>query len=413
MTSRSSGADTPPTTPSGPIGPGGVVAPGGMNAPMFALLAASFLSMVDRAALPPMLTAVASDLSASIGEVGAALAVYSVTYAISQLAWSAVSSRIGTVRVLRIALVLGAAFTILTACALDPMMLWIGRALSGLAIGAVVPATLVFVGDRFALARRAHVLANLATAVSLGATAAVVVASVLGPIGAWRWVFVGTAIGELVVAGLLWRVAAGPRPESRVPLLRSARRVLADGWALLTFVLVFIEGGLIYGVMSFFPAALHGAGTDAIVAGLVTAVFGVSVIGSSQLVKLVLGRIPPAVLLLIGGGAATFAFALVSAVMSVATVLIASVLLGVAWAVGHTQIQNWMSDAVVRDRPVGTALFATSMFTGAAVGAAIGSAAAVAGAYAWFFIGATIAGAVFAIAAWIGRARYQVRGLVD
>jgi len=413
VTSRSSGADTPPTTPSGPTGPGGVVAPGGMNAPMFALLAASFLSMVDRAALPPMLTAVASDLDASIGEIGAALAVYSVTYAISQLAWSAVSSRIGTVRVLRIALVLGAAFTILTACALDPVMLWIGRALSGLAIGAVVPATLVFVGDRFALGRRAHVLANLATAVSLGATAAVVVASVLGPIGAWRWVFVGTAIGELVVAGLLWRVAAGPRPESRVPLLRSARRVLADGWALLTFVLVFIEGGLIYGVMSFFPAALQGAGTDAIVAGLVTAVFGLSVIGSSQLVKLVLGRIPPAVLLLSGGGAATIAFALVAVVTSVATVLIASVLLGIAWAVGHTQIQNWMSDAVVRDRPVGTALFATSMFTGAAVGAAIGSAAAVAGAYTSFFIGATIAGAVFAFAAWIGRARYQVRGLVD
>lgn len=376
---------------------------------MFVLLAASFLSMVDRAALPPMLTAVASDLSASIGEIGAALSVYSVTYAISQLAWSAVSSRIGTVRVLRIALSLGAVFTILTACALDPVMLWVGRALSGLAIGAVIPATLVFVGDRFALARRAHMLANLATAVSLGATAAVVVASILGPVGAWRWVFVATAIGELVVAGLLWRIEAGPRPESRVPLLRSARRVLADRWALLTFALVFVEGGLIYGVMSFFPAALHTAGTDAIVAGLVTAVFGVTVIGSSQLMKLVLGRIPAPALLLIGGGAATIAFALVSIAVSILTVLVASALLGIAWAVGHTQIQNWMSDAVVRDRPVGTALFATSMFTGAAVGAAIGSGVAVSGMYTWFFIGATLAAAVFAFSAWIGRARYRVR----
>ncbi|HWK19253.1 MAG TPA: MFS transporter [Microbacteriaceae bacterium] len=384
-----------------------------MNAAMFALLAASFLSMVDRAALPPMLTAVAGDLGTSIGEVGAALSVYSITYAISQLAWSAVSSRIGTVRVLRIALLLGAAFTFLTACALDPVMLWIGRALSGLAIGAVVPATLVFVGDRFALARRAHVLANLATAVSLGATAAVVVASILGPVGAWRWVFIGTAIGELVIAALLWRIEAGPRPIDRVPLLRSARRVLTDGWALITFVLVFVEGGLIYGVMSFFPAALQAAGTEAIIAGLVTAVFGLSVIGSSQLVKLVLGRIPPAILLLIGGGAATLAFCLVSIVVSVASVLAASALLGIAWAVAHTQIQNWMTDAVVRDRPVGTALFATSMFAGAALGAAIGSAAAVVGAYTWFFVGAAIAGAAFGVLASVGRARYQVRGIRD
>src|SRR5690606_19525588 len=145
---------------------------------------------------------------------------------------------------------------------------------------------------------RAHMLANLATAVSLGATVAVVVASVLGPIGAWRWVFVATALGELVVAALLWRIDAGPRPGTRVPMLRSSRRVLGDGWVLLTFLLVFLEGGLIYGVMSFFPAALHAAGTGALLAGLVTAVFGLSVIGSSQLVKLVLGRVSPPMLLL-------------------------------------------------------------------------------------------------------------------
>jgi len=384
-----------------------------MNAALFALLAASFLSMVDRAVLPPMLTAVAADLSVSIGDIGAALSIYSVAYAISQLAWSAVSSRIGTVRVLRIALAFGAVFTILSGLATDPAWLWVARALSGLALGAVLPATLVFVGDRFALGRRAHVLANLATAVSLGATTAVVIASLLGPIGAWRWVFIGTGLGELVVLALLWRVAPGPRPDARVPLLRSARRVLADGWAVLTFLLVFVEGGLIYGVMSFFPAALGAAGTEAILAGIVTAVFGVSIIGSSQLVKLVLGRIPAPALLLIGGLASTTAFVLVSVLVNVATVLIASVLLGIAWSVGHTQIQNWMTDAVVRDRPVGTALFATAMFSGAAVGAAVGAAAAVADAYTAFFIGASVAAAAFAVAACAGRARYRVRGLVE
>ena len=409
MTSRGPAADdAAPTTPSGPSGPGGVVASGAGPA-MFALLAATFLSMVDRSTLPPMLTAISADLDSSIGEIGAALSAYSVAYAISQLAWSAVSSRIGTVRVLRIALVLGAAFTVLTACAVDPAMLWIGRALSGLAIGAIVPATLVFVGDRFPLARRAHALANLATAVSLGATAAVLVASVLGPIGAWRWVFAATAVGEVLVAVLLWRVDAGPRPDASVPLLRSARRVLADGWALLTFALVFIEGGLIYGVMGFFPAALTHSGVDAILAGLVTAVFGVTVIGSSQLLKLVLGRVPPAVLLLVGGGASTLAFALVSIVVSVPTILVASALLGIAWAVGHTQIQNWLTDAVVLDRPVGTALFATALFAGAAAGAGIGSALAAGGDYEWFFIGATIAGAAFAVTAFVGRARYRIR----
>ncbi len=74
-------------------------------------------------------------------------------------------------------------------------------------------------------------------------------------------------------------------------------------------------------------------------------------------------------------------------------------LLGITWAVAHTQLQSWMTDAVARDRPVGTALFATALFAGAATGAAIGSAIATGDAYHWFFIGATVAGVVFTLGA--------------
>ena len=380
-----------------------------VNVAIFAMLAASFMSMFDRSTLPPMLTAMSADLDASLGEVGAALSVYSICYAISQLAWSAVSSRLGQVRVLRMALVAAAAFTILTACAFDPVVLWIARALSGLAIGAIVPATLVYVGDNVPLARRAHSLANLATATSLGATVAVVVASVFGPLGAWRWVFVGTAVVELVIVVLLWRVNAGPRPASPVPIRTSMRRVLGDAWAVLILGLVFLEGATLYGVMGFLPAALHNEGTDAMLAGVVTGIYGVTLIGTAQLMKLILGRIRPAVLLLVGGAANALGFALLVATISVPSVLVASGLFGFAWAIAHTQMQNWMTDAVAKDRPVGMALFSTALFVGAAAGAAVGSAAASNGAYVWLFAGTSLAGAVFAVGATLGRRVYRVR----
>ena len=376
---------------------------------MFAALAASFLSMFDRQTLPPMLVAIAPDLGATVGQVGAALAVYSVAYAISQLAWSMVSNRIGVVRVLRISLVAAAAFTVLTAFSVDPTMLWIARALSGLAIGAVIPGSLVFVAERHLLDRRAHALANLATATSLGMTAAVVIASALAPIGGWRWVILGTAVAEIAVAVLLFRTNPGPRPERPVPIAHAVRRLLGDGWFVLILLLVFVEGAALIGAIGFLPTALAHQGVDLALAGVVTGIYGVALVASAQLSNLLLGRVPPGTLMLLGGGALAVGFLLLSLWLTVATVLVASALFGFAYAFAHTHIQNWLTDVVVADRAVGTAIFATAFFAGGAGGAAAGVWAASTGAYEVLFVVAAVGGAVFAVAAWLGRSRYRVR----
>ncbi len=376
---------------------------------MFALLAASFLSMFDRQTLPPMLGAIAGDLGTTVGGVGAALSVYSICYAASQLPWSWLSNRIGVVRVLRVALVAATAFTVLTAFAVDPVTLWVARALSGAAIGAIVPAGLVYVAERFPLDRRAHALVNLATATSLGMSVAVVIASVLGPLGAWRWVVLGTAVAEAVVAVLLLRVQAGPRPPAPAPMVRSLRRVLGDPWMVLILALVLVEGAALLGIMGFLPAALAHEGADPVLAGVVTGVYGLALIASAQLSKPLIGRVPPGVLMLLGGAALCLGFLLLVLWLDVATVLVASGLLGFAYAFAHTQIQNWMTDVAARDRAVGTAVFATVFFAGAALGAALGAWSAATGAYRWLFLAAAIGGAAFAIGAWIGRTRYRVR----
>jgi predicted MFS family arabinose efflux permease len=375
-----------------------------------AMLFAALISMYDRSTLPPMLATIADGLDTSIGEVGAALSVFAIAYAVSQLPWSIVSSRLGQVRVLRLALGLGAVAAIATAAATDPALLWLGRILAGVSIGAIVPATLVYVGDTVPTARRGHVLANMATATSLGMTIAVVVASALGSIGAWRWVFIITAVAELVVLVLLLRVPAGPRPESRRAFLPSVGRVLSDGWVLLVLGLVMLEGIMLIGVMGFLPTALQREGTGLLLAGVVTGVYGVTLILTAQLMKPALGRVPAPALLAIGGGATALAFALIAVSTTVVTVLIASAMFGFAWAVAHTQMQHWMTDAVVRDRPVGTALFATSLFAGGAIGAAIGSAVASGGEFMPLFAATAVTGAVFAAAGAFGRARYRSRG---
>jgi len=372
-------------------------------------MGAAFLTFFDRALLAPLLTAIADGLDASVDDVGHALTVYVVAYAAAQLLWSAVSSRLGQLRVLRVSLPLAVVGCLVSAAAPDVLVLGIARAVSGAAVGATVPAVLVFLGDTVPIARRGVAMANLATALSLGMAVGTAAAALAGPAGAWRGVFLGSAVAAAVILVLVWRLDPGPRPADPVPVLRAIPRVLGDRWALVTLALAVLEGILLVGAINFLPVALESAGAPAALAGLVTSLFGLAVIASSQLVKRIVVRAAPFVLLLAGGVATVVGYALLAAVVTVPTVLVASVLFGFAWASAHTQLQTWMTDVLVANRPVGMALFATALFGGGSIGAALGTAATSADAYPALFLGSTALAVVFTLGATLGRARYLTR----
>ena len=140
-----------------------------------------------------------------------------------------------------------------------------------------------------------------------------------------------------------------------------------------------------------------------------TGLYGVAVIVTAQLMKPALHRVPPWALLAVGGGAIIVAFTTVAISTTIVTVLVASGLLGVAWAAGHTQLQHWVTDAVSRDRPVGTAAFSTSLWLGGAGGAAVGAAVAVGGSFPALFAATAALAVVFATVGAIGRSRYDQR----
>ena len=84
-------------------------------------------------------------------------------------------------------------------------------------------------------------------------------------------------------------------------------------------------------------------------------------------------------------------------------------LLGLAWALGHTTIQTWMTDAVADSRATGMSFFSISLFIGASIGSALGNVAASSHGFAALFFGSATASVFFAAAASLARARYRVR----
>ena len=91
--------------------------------------------------------AIAASLGASLTEVAATASLYYLFYGLMQPAWRMLSDRLGRVRVMRLTL-FGATFAgILSSLAPTLTVLIVARAFAGGLFAAVIPASLVYIGD--------------------------------------------------------------------------------------------------------------------------------------------------------------------------------------------------------------------------------------------------------------------------
>lgn len=368
---------------------------------------AIFWSTLDRALVLPMVPTIAAEFDASDAVTGWAITGHALAYSACQLFWGPLQMRWGRVRVLWISTAVGAVAGVLSALAPTLELFVAARVISGGSWAATFAATLVYFGDALPPERRPAAMSNLATATALALAVGTLGGGALVEVISWRWVFGGFA----VVAGLLVLVLIRlPEPphvgDERV--LPQLRRIARSPWMLGLYAFTILEGTLLIGIYNFLPQALHQVGTGAFVAGLVTAAFGVSVVVVSQAMKLVVRRVRPWVLMLVGGCFAVAAFVIIAMTITPVAVLAAAALMGVSWALAHTTLQTWMTDATTGARVLGMTFFSISLMLGGATGAALGQAAVDARAFPVLFA-AGIAGAVaFTLGGAIGRARYRL-----
>lgn len=372
------------------------------------LIIAAFVSMIDRSVMPPLVPVIADDLGATVDSVGQSLTVYAVSYAAFQLFWATLAARYGRVKVLVASTALGGVANVGTALSYDALSYGVTRAIAGAAFSATITTVLIYYGDTLSIHRRAVATANLAAAISLGLAAGTVGAGAIAQWWGWRWVYVGVAVLSLALTAGLVRLAESVG-DAREPLIPSLRRLIANPWAVAVLVFTVVEGALLIGVFNYLAVALQISGESVLAAGLATAAFGASVVVVSQVMKLVLGRWPAWVLMLQAGLAIICAYAVVALGVSSGAVVIAAVLLGVAWAMGHTTMQTWMTDAAADSRPIGMSLFSIALFTGASVGAAFGNAAAGTQRFEMLFGISTAVAVIYAVTSTAARARYVVR----
>jgi predicted MFS family arabinose efflux permease len=370
---------------------------------------AAFFSSFDRFAIAPMLLTIAASLGASLTEVAATASLYYVLYGLMQPVWGMLSDRLGRVRVMRLTLFGAAVAGVFSSLAPNLTVLIIARALAGGLFAAVIPASLVYIGDTVGMGTRQKALADLMAASAMGTALATVLGGLAAYLDGWRVAFAGPALAGVALAVLLARL---PEPKAfseqkREGPLVQAGRVLVQPWALIVVGIALVEGAVILGFLTFLAPSLESAGFSPAVAGLAVGLYGLAVLGWTRAVKLVANRLGASALILIGAGMLSLGYASGAVGQSLASVSVAAILVGGGFAFMHSTLQTWATDVVPEARATVISLFAAALFAGSGVATMAAAPLAEAGSFDLLFALAALVAVPLGLVAGLARHRYS------
>ncbi|TDU26052.1 MFS transporter [Arthrobacter sp. JUb115] len=328
--------------------------------PDSALRFVGFLSFFDRYGTPPMLVALSLGTSLSFAQAVQLVASYALFYAIGQPIWGVLSDRFGRLAVLRAALIgagLGAVASILFT---DYLPLLIARSVTGFMFGALYPTLMTLLGDTRTGVERARGLSDLQIYSSLGTTLATLASGALATYANWRLVFLLPALG-CVAALYSLRKAAEPEHSRSGFKFRAALRPMN----LALYAIVFLEGGLLMGLLTYIVPALQESGVAIGLAGALGCAFALGVILGARLMRRLVARIGRT--WLIGGGGLLLCAAFLPSAFapSPASYTLTAFFLGAANAIMHSSMQGWATEISPDARATTVSLFVFALFAGA------------------------------------------------
>ena len=172
----------------------------------------AFLANGDNYAAAPLLLNIATDLNLSVETAAISVTAYMLAFGAFTLLFGPLSDRFGKVRVINIAAIGTAIFSILGGFAFNLTSLVFFRAVNGAFAAGIFPVTMALVGQSFDDSNRHKALGKVMGMMFLGAATATVVGGVLAYFGSWRLVYIVYGVGELILAMFMLKMLEKDAP---------------------------------------------------------------------------------------------------------------------------------------------------------------------------------------------------------
>ena len=342
--------------------------------PLVLLFILAFLVSVDVRIMAPVLPSIAASLGATAGDAGLAMTSYALAYGTGQLVYGPLSDRFGRIAVVRSAALGFSACSVLSAASLTTWQFVAARLLAGAFAGAVIPLTLVYIGDTYDYTERQVALARFAVVTSAGLAFSASIGGTIAYFVSWRAMLAGYGLLALVPAGLMFSLGRGRAPRDAGTGEHVVRYLdfLSDPRALLVYVLVFSEGFLCWGAVTYlgdFAGRRHAL--DQLQIGLLIALFGVGTMVGGSLMAPFRRRLSENAVAGTGGALMSAAFLLLIPRGPWPAFAVSMLMLGLGFVGLHSTLQLRGTEISAAARGKAFSLFAFNLFAGIATGTAV------------------------------------------
>lgn len=336
---------------------------------------AGFASMASMRICDPMLVVLSDEFQVSTGDASGVVSAYAVVYGFSQFLYGPLGDRFGKLRVVSLAVLACAVFSVITALSLNLSMLVIMRGFMGAAAAGVIPLAMAWVGDRVPYQRRQETLAKIMSATVMGMMGGLWMGGFTADTLGWRGAFVVLSVLFAVAAGLLFRQLRGQtwpvsaQASGWLMSFRTTASLLATSRVRWVLGVTAAEGALVFGAMAFMPTHLHQHyGLSVMAAGSVMMLYGVGGLLYSQMARRWLAWLGERGLARTGAGLVVSGLLLLAWGTTVWMGLLACLLAGLGFYMLHNTLQVQATQMAPAARGTAVTLFASSLFFGQSMG---------------------------------------------
>lgn len=332
----------------------------------------AFLANGDNYAAAPLLLNISKDLNVTISVAAMSVTAYMLSFGLFTLLFGPLSDRFGKVKIINIAAIGTAIFSILGAFTFNLPSLIFFRAMNGAFGAGIFPVTIALIGESFKPEERQKALGKLMGLMFLGAASASAIGGAIAYAGSWRLVYLLYGVAELVVAIIIFRVLERDKPVvDKLNILSSYKIALTNYRFMRTVAMIFLIGFSILGSFTYSGKLIQElTGLNVLIVGLILSSFGIGTVIGGRIVPKIRKKLGYRFLALAGmiGGISVFGLSVSNNLLILSFCLLC---FGIAFISLQSTLLLVAQEKLSKMKGTAMSLASFNLFVGGAIGTSV------------------------------------------